>query len=280
MPIDYSIADQVVELSFQKLNKPSAKMDFPKPGTLSDQFSLLIKNSATTPHTLPHQQSQMLASASVEMWHRAIHSFLWSLALTKSSNLWASVSGYYASHYVMRAFAYSMGIYKSFLLRKAIQIIVTRGQFVCSTLDLKGGEHAFYWKAIKGHPKLLANPLFHENNERDKDSDSAHRTFANYTDHLDSFSQLESPSMKDVTAAVEKISRIRKYSVTEPSREDYPDLQNVQILAFQRIIAFNDFLDEKISTNRFWKAHRRPGWCRDMMVYQVMDNGLEQPSIS
>jgi hypothetical protein len=283
MPVDYTIADRVVELSFGKLDKPNAKMDFPKPGTLSKHFNVLLNDVGMVPPTLSHQHSPMLASAGVEMWHRAIHSFLWSVALSKSSPLWASVSGYYSSHFVMRAFAHSMGIFKSFTQKEVIQVLVENGQFVCSPLKWSSngrGEHAFYWKAVKGHPKLLSNDLFRENSERDPKSDAVHRTFANYTDHLCSFPPMEFPTLEVVADCVERISRIRLHSVTHPSREDYPDLQNVQILAFQRIIAFQDFLDEKVPKNRFWRAHRRPSWCKDVMIFQVEDQGLEQPLLT
>lgn len=280
MPIDYATTDRVVQLSFGKLDKPSAKMDFPTPGTLSRHFNELLHKAGTGSCTLSHQQSPMLASAGVEMWHRAIHSLLWSLALSESSPLWASVSGYYASHFVMRAFAYSMGIFRSFTQRKVIQVLIENGQFVCSPLKSKDGEHAFYWMAVKGHPKLLTNPLFRKNNERDSKSDSAHRTFANYTDHVDSFLPMKFPALETVAEDVEKISRIRLHSVIEPSRENFPDLQNVQILAFQRIVAFHDFLDELVPKNRFWRAHRRPSWCVNVMVFQVEKQGLEQPMIT
>ena len=276
MPIDYSIADRVVELSFGKFDKAGAKLDFPKPGTLSKHLQELLKVERPNLH---HKQTPMLATAGVEMWHRAIHSFLWSVALSESSPLWASVSGYYASHFVMRAFAHSMGIFKSFSEKKLIQVVVENGQFVCSPLDWNNkssGEHPFYWKAVKGHPSLIANDLFHENSERDPRSDSSHRTFANYTDHLCAYSPMEFPTLDSVAKNIEKISRIRLHSVTHPSREDYPDLQNVQILAFQRIVTFHDFLDEKVPQSRFWRAHRRPSWCKDVMMYQVEDQGIEQ----
>lgn len=280
MPIDYSSADRVFELSFGKLNKPSARMDFPKAGSLSDEVNALLRSPETVIPTLPHNKCQMLASAGVEMWHRAIHSFLWSVALTETSPLWASVSGYYASHFVMRAFAHSMGFFKSFRERKIIQIVMENEQFVLSLVDTRKGEHAFYWNVVKGHPKFVLNPLFYENNEHDTDSDAAHRTFANYTDHVDSFTPIKFPSLQEITENVEKISRIRLHSVDKPSREDYPDLQNVQILAFQRIVAFHDFLDERVPTNRFWRAHRRPTWCKDVMLFQVEDQGLEIPSLA
>lgn len=277
MPIDYSAADQVVEKSFGKLDNPPGSWDFPPRGSLSQCLNVLLAKPGKTPPALTHQQSRLFASAGVEMWHRAIHSFLWSVALTESSHLWSSVSGYYASHFVMRAFAHSMGIFKSFTLKKTIQVVIQDRQFVCMLPDAPGGEHAFYWKAVKGHAKFALNPLFRENNERDMNSESAHRTFANYTDHLDNFSPLKFPGLETVATNVGQISRIRLGSVAPPSRDDYPDLRNVQILAFQRIVAFHDFLEERVPQNRFWRAHRSPNWCKDVMVFQVENQGLEQP---
>src|SRR5437660_12593671 len=119
MPIDYSAVDPVLGLSFAKLDRPAAKLDFPQPGTLARLFSHLIKSGGAEA-ALPHQNSSMLATAGVEMWHRAIHSFLWSIALTERSPMWASVLGYYASHFVMRAFAHAMGIFKSFTERRVV----------------------------------------------------------------------------------------------------------------------------------------------------------------
>lgn len=273
MPVDYAVADRIVELAFGKFDKPTAKLGFPDSGALSKHLSVLLDGHSVTP-VLSHQHCSMLASAGVEMWHRAIHSFLWSVALTKSSPLWASVSGYYASHFVMRALAHSMGIFKSFTQRSVVQVFVKKGQFVCSPFEFSknaNGEHAFYWRVVKEHPCFRSNDLFRENSERDPRSDSAHRTFANYTDHLCSFPPIEFSTVNELAISVEKISRIRLHSVSAPSRDDYPDLQNVQILAFQRILAFQDFLDEKVPKNRFWRMHRRPDWCKNVMLYQVDD---------
>ena len=278
MAIDYTETDRIIEISFGKLDKTSAKMDFPERGTLSKHLNSLLVDIDTTTPILAHKFIPMLASAGVEMWHRAIHSFLWSIALTEGSPLWSSVSGYYSSHFVMRALAHSMGIFKSFTKSEIIQVTADGGQFICTPISWgkNRGEHAFYWKAIKDHPKFISNTLFRENYEKDTKSDSSHRTFANYTDHINSFVPINFPSPAEVAERIEKISRIRRGSVTTPSREDYPDLQNVQILAYQRIVAFQDFMDEKINKNRFWRAHRRPSWCNYLMRYEVEDQGLEQ----
>jgi len=284
MPIDYAQAERVFNISFSKLDRPAARVDFPRMGALSEQMTNLLTAPDPAAATFPHQHLSMLATASIEMWHRAIHSFIWSVALTEDSPLWSSVSGYYASHYVMRAFAHSMGIYKSFIQKSALQIVPQGTQFVGTRLSERGGEHAFYWRAVKGHPRYRADPLFHENQERDvnkrvDESDVLHRNFANYADHLDSFTAAKFSSTGKVAERVQKISRIRRHSVTAsaPQRDSFPDIGNVQILAFQRIVAFNDFLEEKVPNNRFWRTHRRPSWCRDVMLFQLEEQGPEQP---
>ncbi len=282
MPIDYSIADDIIELSFGKFDKRSTKLKFPVPGSLSKNISALIEGQD---QTLSHANVSMLATASVEMWHRAVHSFLWSVALTNSSPLWASVTGYYSSHFVMRALAYSMGIIKSFRKRKAVQITFSGGQCVCTILEdryKKKGEHEFYWMVVKEYPAFSSNDLFRKNNITSSRSDSYHRTYANYTDHINSFVPLDLPEREHIKETVERISRIRVNSITNTAIEldAYPDVRNVQILAYQRIIAYRDFFDQKLSANRFWQAHRTPNWCRDTMLYQVETQGLEAPAHS
>jgi hypothetical protein len=285
-PINYSTADLVFEISFARLNRADAKMSFPKMGSLSEQITDLITAGAAN-GTLLHRFHSMFATASVEMWHRAIHSFMYSVALTKDSPLWSSVSGYYSSHYVMRAFAHSMGLYKSFIKREALQIVPNGNQLGFTELSESGGEHAFYWKAVKQHPLFIRDPLFHQNIERDvnrrmDESDVLHRNFANYADHLDTFAPINFSSVEGVAKRVERISHFRRNSVTAaaPQRDSFPDITNVQILAFQRIVEFSDFLDKRIPDNRFWKTHRRPSWCRDIMLFKVESQGLEELEVA
>jgi len=277
MPIDYPAGDQLFGVSFQRLAAGSAPIGFATPGTLALQLSKALQANST----LPNRSGSLFASSSVEMWHRAIHSFLLSVALTETSPLWASVTGYYASHFVMRAVCHSIGVFKLFSRRSIVQVILRNGNFVCSMVSGgERGEHAFYWNVARQHPNFSANPLFRDNSERNLASDSAHRNFANYTDHVGRFTRLSFPLSQEISLNVEKISRIRLHSVTEPSREDYPDLFNVQILAFQRIVSFHDFLETRVPGNRFWRAHRRPSWCDGIMVYQVEEDRLEQPLTS
>ena len=118
--LDYEVAETFLELSFKKVDAfKKTKRAFPDRSALSTCINDVFKNIAPgNVATLPNDKCALFATAGVEMWHRAIHSFLWSVALTESSPIWSSVSGYYSSHFVMRALAHSMGIFKSFSQKK------------------------------------------------------------------------------------------------------------------------------------------------------------------
>src|SRR5437660_9704152 len=117
MPIDYSGADDVLQLSFGALNRGSAPLAFPSRGILSGYVSDWLDPSASGPQVVRPIEGRCFASAAVEMWHRAIHSFLCSVALTETSPLWSRITGYYSSHFVMRAFSHALGFFKSFRRR-------------------------------------------------------------------------------------------------------------------------------------------------------------------
>jgi hypothetical protein len=276
MTIDYSSADRVLELSFEKLANHAASVKFPARASLSRELTAVLKADSPQTLHLPHAARSLFATASVEMWHRSIHSFLYSVALTNSSPLWASVTGYYSSHFVMRAFAHSFGFFKSFAVGKVIQVILDGREFACSILPEKEkGEHAFYWKVVKRHPDFSTDPLFGFNSERDPRSDCSHRNFANYTDHINSFGPPSFPTTQSIAEIIRKISRINRHSVTSPDREDFPDLQNVQILAYQRLVTYREYMDKKLGDNKFWRTHRDPLWCKDLIRYYLQDDTTE-----
>jgi hypothetical protein len=253
MEIDYSSVDNVLDRSFARLGA-SPNMGFPHAATLSEEFKSLICEVAPT---LAHTKWRLLAAAGVEMWHRAIHSFLCSVALSEMSPLWSSVVGYYASHYVMRAFAHSMGIFKSFSAKQDIQVEFAGNHFSVRFEKANNrGEHNFYWYVVKGHPKFIGDPLFRYNSERAAYAESQHRSFANYADCIDSFATLRPRSIVEISMDVEKISGIRLGSVGRPEVDKYPDLLTLQVLAFHRIVAFQTFIDDRIENNPFWRTHR------------------------
>lgn len=104
-----------IELIFNCLNKAGASNNFPEPGALSIALNKLIDfNKGDYSAIINTSDASKFATAAIEMWHRSIHSFLISASLTKSSPIWASVSGYYSSHYSVRAFAHLLGHFQLF----------------------------------------------------------------------------------------------------------------------------------------------------------------------
>jgi hypothetical protein len=276
MQINYSAVDDVLDRSFARLGA-SPNLGFPHSATLSEEFKSLIGEAAPT---LVHSKWRLPAAAGVEMWHRAIHSFLCSVALREMSPLWSSVVGYYASHYVMRAFAHSMGIFKSFSAKRDIQVELTGNHFSVRFEKANNrGEHNFYWYVIKEHPKFIGDSLFRYNSEKAMYSESQHRNFANYTDCIDTFAKVNPPPISEISMDVQKISGIRLDSVGKPEVEKYPDLETLQVLAFHRILAFQTFIDDRVTNNPFWRTHREPMWCKDIMLFQTPDLAIDLRNI-
>lgn len=128
----------------------------PPPASLSEELNKLLDLKRST---LPAESAPLFLSSAVEMWHRSIHSFIESVALTKSSSLWASVVGYYASHYVVRAFAHLHGYYSLFRKGRIVELTYSTGRF---NMQLHGyvREHDYYWGVVG---KILQEPEFGEN---------------------------------------------------------------------------------------------------------------------
>mgnify|MGYP001164585683 CR=1 FL=1 len=259
--IDHSYSDQVLELSFTRLAKKRGSFSNP-PRSLSDYVSELINNPDTV---FLYDKTCLFASASIDMWERAIHSFLWSVAITKQSPIWSSTLGYYSSHYSMRAFAHAFGFFKSFVEGKAVQITIEKSQPAFKILQEKNkGEHPFYWKVVKEYPEFSKHPLFKLNGDRDPSSESAHRNHANYADNLNNFRKFDLPKEEEFEKHISSVTS-KRISETELiiHRDKFPiNLINVQILAYQRIVTFRDFLDRHISKNQFWMVRKTPSWCK------------------
>src|SRR5579863_10259984 len=97
-----SALQKQIAVMFSPLNNLSAANAFPAVGALSD---LLTTSCAPfTQQTVAAKPNDMkvFATAAVEMWLRAVHSFVISTSLTEASPLWSSVAGYYSSHYSVR----------------------------------------------------------------------------------------------------------------------------------------------------------------------------------
>lgn len=262
-----------IQLMFAELNSPNSINAFPAPGSLRNSLSNLIDTTTHDTVTIGHPLIRSFATASVEMWQKAIHSFIVSASLTKASPVWSSVSGYYSSHYAIRGFAHLLGYFLLYSKNKStIQIEITNHQHVCHIIrKTRGdGEHRFYWKKVHEHPDFILDPFFPLNIEFDEISDSGHRNKANYYDHLYGFPNFQILDESYLKQRLQVISGMEFYDAPIPAKSNYADLDSVQLVAYYRLVKYRSFLDNVLgSQNRFWNYHRRPTWCSDLMKFQV-----------
>jgi len=267
-----------IKLMFAGLNPANMVNVYPSPGALRESLSDLIDIS-TTPSTLASPSViRNFATASVEMWHKAVHSFLISASLTKASPTWASVSGYYSSHYTIRGFAHLLGHFLLYSKNKStIELEVNNTQHICHIKPKSGsdGEHRFYWKKVHQHPDFNSDPFFTLNIESDDVSDAGHRNKANYYDHLYGFPVFQNLEKDVLKQRVKIISQMPLYDAPIPSKLKYADIDSVQLIAYYRLVKFRNFLDEILDTsNRYWSYHRNPLWCSKYINYYTAQSDL------
>jgi hypothetical protein len=272
--MDKELSSQV-ELMFARLNRRGAESSFSEPGTLSDLLSKYVVGS--TPTTIVAAKPKELtcfATAAVEMWLRSVHSFLISVSLTKASPIWSSVAGYYSSHYSIRAFAHLCGVFQLHKKRRIVHL-AKDGTRLVFRIERKQGndrEHKVYWKYVSAHPQFASDPFFYASQDNVPRSDGAHRNKANYSDHVDRFPVFLPLEAQYLTSRVERISSIEFSDVPVPSADDFPDLDNVQVIAYHRLVKFRQFVDEALSNrNRFWNVQRNPSWCPATMKFSVVE---------
>lgn len=269
----------------QRLFKPldkAAAATMPVRGQFSQQLTPIVQKAGIGITALNQNVARLFATAAVEMWHRSVHSFLVSASTTMASPLWSSVSGYYSSHYSMRAFAHVLGYYQMFNAGKILRIEADGNQFKCDIQPKKGGdnEHRLYWTFVKKQDPFLIDPFFTNNDEIPKKrsqgeeshvSDREHRNIANYWDHVNLFPKFKVLDEAYLQQRVTMISRIPVSDAPIPRMESYPDVENVQLVAYHRMVRFRSYLDEILGrSNRFWSVHRRPSWCPDFLDFQLV----------
>jgi hypothetical protein len=278
MKIDPSLQLHVAE-AFAPLNNQAAAHAFPSPGALSaalDKASPPGEAGEIAAGKTP-AIAKMFTTGAVDMWMRAVHSFLISASLTNVSPIWASATGYYSSHYTVRAIAHLLGFFQLFTKRKIVRLEFQAGRFVCSIEEktVRDREHRFYWKVVKANALFAADPFFTHNLPGDE-SDVGHRDRANYADHLSTFPMFRPLNTADVKARIERISEIEFQTPPIPRVSLYPDLESVQIVAYHRLVRFRDLVDAIVKEeNRFWKVQRDPPWAREFMDFQV----TEEPTL-
>jgi hypothetical protein len=272
--MDQELSSQIQRM-FSRLNNQSAAGALPPPGTLANLLSKHVAgDSLTTTVPAPPVELSLFATAAVEVWLRSIHSFLISVSLTKASPIWSSVAGYYSSHYSVRAFAHLFGLFHLHRRRRVVCLERDANHFMLRIERKNGGdrEHTLYWKYVKQHPQLANDPFFYASRDDQQKSDGSHRNKANYSDHIDRFPVFLPLETEYLERRVERISTIEFSDVPVPDAENFPDIENVQVIAYHRIVKFRRLVDEALGTgNRFWKIQRNPSWCPSTLTFSVVD---------
>ncbi len=275
MRIDAALEAHVAT-AFAPLNNEAAVGAFPPPASLSQALNVALPVGSTGVAIRNASQDvvKMFTTAAVNIWMRAVHSFLVSASLTNVSPIWASVAGYYSSHYAVRALAHLLGFFQLFTRKRIVHLELQGARYVCSFDPKKAGEreHRVYWKIVKKDRHFAADPFFTDNNSASDESDVAHRDRANYADHLPQFPTFHPLDAITLRTRVDRISEIEFSSPPIPRVSRYPDLEAVQIIAYHRIVRFRNLVDTIIGDgNRFWNVHRNPAWARDFMDFQLTD---------
>jgi hypothetical protein len=251
--------------------------DLPSPGSLVNELRRRLAGASHHTVVAPPSVFRLLALASIEMWQRAVHSFLISASLTEASPIWSSVVGYYSSHYTVRALAHLLGYFQLFRDKKIVQLYIENGQRVLTTQS-KGGserEHRYYWRIVKQSTDFQNDPFFVSNDESRPASDSAHRTYANYADLVNSFPIFSDLGPEKLKQRIKKLSEIEISAIPIPDRERFPDVEAVQLIAYHRLVRFRGYLDTVLGGgNRIWKVHRNPSWARNWLDYQVTEPSI------
>jgi hypothetical protein len=263
-----------VAITFAPLNRRAATNAFPPVASLSDALSkdLPAKEPGGRVVTVKPNVVAMFTTAAVEMWQRAVHSFLISSALTTVSPIWAAVSGYYSSHYSVRAAAHLLGYFQLFRRRRIVRLQMASGRYTCTFESKKGGdrEHKFYWETVKAHPYFASDPFFTVNNAGIDASDVGHRDRASYADHLLRFPNFRPLNMSELAERIDHISKIEFDTPPIPRVSKCPDVESAQVIAYYRLVAFRKLVDEILGgSNRFWSVQRNPAWAPAVLKFQV-----------
>lgn len=279
MIVDTALRTQLIA-TFKLLNTVAAAKAFPEPTTLSKTLENIIPTDNTVDRNIDAKGACYFATAAVEIWLRSVHSFLISASLTEASPIWASVSGYYASHYVVRGLAHLLGYFQLFRRKRIVRLRLQGGQYICSFTSKKAneGEHKLYWKLIKQNAEFAGDEFFTENSADSDQSDVGHRNHANYSDHIYSYPTFKPLDKKALRERIEYISKIALDAPPLPRLNNFPDIEYVQLIAYHRIVKFRRLLDELLGgKNRFWNVHRNPSFATGYMDFQLAEGSALSP---
>lgn len=263
-----------LRVTFGRLNTVAAARAFPQIRALTEHLERIAPDTASQVRITP-RTAEYFATASVDIWLRAVHSFLISTALTKASPIWSAVSGYYSSHYSVRAFAHLLGYFLLFGKRKIARWSLEGGQHLCSFSSRGAGdrEHKLYWNWVKQDEHFETDPMFCKYDPGLDASDARHRDRANYSDHLLRFyPEFQTFDRNDLRERIKLISQIEFQDPPIPEVSQFIDLQSVQIVAYHRLVRYRQFLDQALGgENRFWNVHRNPNFASGIINFQLIE---------
>lgn len=262
--------EQLLKLLFQPLsNRPSAGA-MPAAFTLSTSLTRLVQRAGGAAINLNRQDATNFATASVEIWHRAVHSLLISIALKKDSPVWAAVAGYYASHYTFRAAAHLLGFFSLHSAKCTIEINGQTGPYFGAVVKKRKREHDWYRDKVS-NSKLFGSDSFFSARPKAGLDDREHRSLANYGDHVSRYPSLSPIALEEIKDRMRILERYPAVVPPELSDARFPDLDGVWVLAYQRISRFRKLLDDKVGKNRFWDGHRDPSWAKQFTNFDMAD---------
>ena len=264
--------DQTLRTMFASWQRTAA-VALPPPQTLTVALEKLAPrgtNITVVRVTTNVLTAKYFATAAIDIWQRAIHSLLISVAVTDESAMWASVSGYYSTHYVFRGLAHLLGHYQLFHRKMTVHLGLENGQFICTFKRGRGREHEWYREVVAADVRFKSDPFFLAPSPGMLDV--AHRDRANYVDHLSAFPYLRTVDRDVVRNRMQRIAQIEVQSPPALTLTRFPDVEAVQINAYQRIVRFRQFLDNSLNGSRLWGVHRNPGWAAGFIDFQLIES--------
>jgi hypothetical protein len=245
----------------------------PSPTSLSSLLSgKFLKTKGEHSSQLKPEEASLFASAAVDMWGRAVHSFLVSAATTDVSPIWSAVSAYYSSHYSLRALGHSLGYFRLFKVGCVAEIELHGGSALCSfSKKSKAREHNYYATAVQSAPFFATDPLFSTVRVTPGWlTEVAGRDFANYADHLFSNPNFVPLDEEQLQRRIRAISAFDMAVPPTPPAENSLNVDTVQILAYLRLARLRQHLDAFVTTNStYWNTYRSPSWATQFMSFQA-----------
>lgn len=268
--------DDLLKRVFTPWRLTPAGSAFPAPASLAraldTSFPTMKKGEKKKDTHVDIHVAKLFATAAIDIWQRAIHSLLISALLSESSPIWASVAGYYSSHYTMRGLSHLLGYYQLFQRKCQVQLTFDGSRYLCTFTKRYEREHDWYWHLATGSQIMGHDPFFAlKPLSLGLMRDTAHRDRSNYWDHLRQFPPIHDVGKEQIKRKMAQMSKVELQAPPELRDDRFPDPLSVQLIAYQRVARFRRLLDDTLSNNRLWSVQRNPPWAAEYIDYQMVE---------